>query len=122
MKKADKKIENCTRQVLTEVCEVALDEVTGFKWITHFANYSYFPDSLSVVCVFDTNNELSNACGAHQDDFLRNLIKEKLSTADIQIKDIRQHVNFDTEEACENENGGKWHERFRQTKSNKFSQ
>ena len=113
MKKADKKIENYVREALTEVCEVALDEVAGFKWITHFVNYSYFPDSLSVVCVFDTKNDLSTACGAHKDDFLRSLIKEKLSAAGIHIKNIRQHIKFDTEEACENENGGKWHERFR---------
>ncbi len=113
MKKADKKIENSARKALIEVCELALDEVAGFKWITHFANYSSFPSSLSVVCVFDTNSDLSNAYDAHKDDFLRNLIKEKLSTVGIHIKNIRQHVNFDTEEACENENGGKWHERFK---------
>ena len=112
MKKSDKKIENRVRKALTEVCEAALDEVIGFKWITHFVNYSYFPGSLSVVCVFDTNNELSNALGAHKDDYLLHLIKEKLGAAGIDIKDIRQHVNFDTEEACRNENGGKWHERF----------
>ena len=113
MKKTDKKIENSLREALTEVCEVGLDDVAGFKWITHFANYSNFPGSLLVVCIFDTNNDLSNAYKAHSDDFLRSLIKEKLSAADIHIKDLRQQVNFDTEEACEIENGGKWHERFK---------
>lgn len=112
MKKTDKKIENCLREALTEVCEVALDEVAGFKWITHFANYKYFPDSLLVVCVFETNNDLSNANDANKDVFLRSLIKEKFSMVGINIKDMCQHVNFDTEEACENENEGKWHERF----------
>jgi hypothetical protein len=113
MKKSAKKIDNAVREALTDVCEVALDEVTGFKWITHFANYSSFPGSLSVVCVFDTNNDLSSALNTLKDDYLCNLIKEKLSAADIHIKDMKQHVSFDTEEACENENGGKWHERFR---------
>ena len=113
MKKTDKKIENTLRKALTEVCEVALDEVTGFKWITHFASYSYFPGSLSVVCIFDTDADLSNAYSSHKDDYLRSLIKENLSAVDIQIKDIRQHVKFDTEEACKKENGGKWHERFK---------
>ena len=113
MKKTDKKIENALREALTEVCEVALDEVAGFKWITHFASYRYFPGSLSVVCIFDTDADLSNAYSIHKDDYLRRLIKEKLSAVDIKIKDIRQHVNFDTEEACKKENGGKWHERFK---------
>ena len=113
MKKADKKVENCTRKALIEVCELALDEVAGFKWITHFANYSSFPGSLSVVCVFDSNSDLSKAYDTHKDDFLRSLIKEKLSNVGIHIKNIRQHVNFDTEEACKNEHGGKWQERFK---------
>ena len=112
MKKADKKIENSARKALAEVCELALDEVAGFKWITHIANYSSFPDSLSVVCVFDTNSDLSNAYDTHNADFLRSLIKEKLSNVVIQIKYIRQHVTFDAEEACQNENGGKCPELF----------
>ena len=61
MKKSDKKIDNTVRKALTEVCEAALTEVAGFKWLTHFVNHNDFPDSLSVVCVFDTNVELANA-------------------------------------------------------------
>ena len=113
MKKTDKKIENSIREALTEVCEIALKDVAGFKWITHFANYSNFPGSLLVVCIFDTNNDLSSILSTHKDDYLRKLIEEKLNTVDIHIKNIRQHVSFDTEEACKNEHGGKWHERFR---------
>jgi hypothetical protein len=113
MKKSDKKIENTLRKALTEVCEIALDEVAGFKWITHFVNYNDFPNSLSVVCVFDTNNDLSNTLSSHKDDYLRGLIKEKLDSANIQIRDIRQLVSFDTEEACSTEHAGKWHERFK---------
>ena len=113
MKKTDKKIENAIREALTEVCEMALDEVPGFQWLTHLVNYSDFPGSLSVVCVFDTNNDLSSALANHKDDYLRNLIKEKLAAVGIEFKDTRRHVNFDTEEACKNENGGKWHERLR---------
>ena len=113
MKKSDKKIDNHVREALTEVCEVALDDVAGFKWITHFANYNNFPGSLSIVCVFDTNSDLSNAMTTHKDDYLRSLINEKLGAVDIRIKDMSQHIYFDTEEACNKENGGRWHERFR---------
>ena len=113
MKKTDKRMENAIRAALTEVCELALHEVGGFKWITHFANYRSFPSSLSVVCVFDTNADLSDALIAQKDDYLCHLIKEKLSAVGIYIKDMGQHVNFDSEEACKNDHGGKWHERFK---------
>jgi len=113
MKKMDKKVDNALRGALTEVCELAIDEVSGFEWLTHFSNYRDFPASLLVVCVFSTKDELVNAQNTQQDDYLRELIHDKLSAANIQIKDIRQHVKFDTEEACEKEHAGKWNERFR---------
>lgn len=88
---------------------MALEKHEGFVWLTHFANYQNFPYSLSIVCVFDTNEKLSNA----NDEGLRKIIKDKLSSIGIDIKDVRQHVSFDTEEACEKENNGKWQERFK---------
>ena len=112
VKKAHKKIENVLRGALTEVCEVALHEVAGFKWLTHFVNYSKFPGSLSVVCVFDTKSDLANLLTTHKDAYLVSLIEEQLSAADIHVKNISGHVSFDTEEACRDEHGGKWHERF----------
>jgi len=113
MKKSDKKIENSLRLALKEVCEIALDEVVGFKWLTHLVDYSRFPASLSVVCVFDTQHDLSSALGAHKDDYLYRLINDKLSAAGVQLKNIRQHVRFDTEEACEHEHQGKWQVRLK---------
>lgn len=101
MKKTDKKTENAIRLALTEVCEVALDEVPGFKWITHFVNYAAFPSSLLIVCVFGTKNQLSSALSTHQDDFLRTLITNKLSAASIQCKDSQQYVRFDSQETWE---------------------
>lgn len=109
MRKTDKKIDNALIEVLTEVCEIAKEKYDGFMWLTHFANYRYFPGSLSVVCVFYTNAQLAKV----DKDALRLLIKEKLASIDINIKDISQHVRFDTEENCRNENNGQWQERFR---------
>ena len=109
MRKTDKKIENALRRALTEACDIALEKHEGFMWLTHFANYQNFPDSLSIVCVFDTNEQLSKA----NDDGLRVIIKDKLASIDINIKDIRQSVSFDTEENCKKENNGKWNERFK---------
>ena len=122
MKKSDKKTENILIEALTEVCETALDEVTGFRWLTHFVNYSNFPESLSVVCVFDTNDDLTNALRAHNGDYLRKLIQEKFAAAGIRFTDLSQRVTFDTEEACRNEQGGKWSVRFNQTRRGKLVQ
>ena len=113
MKKTDKKYEKAIREALTEACDIALDEVAGFQWLTHEVNYSRFPDSLAVVCIFDTNSELASALLAKQDDFLRSLIREKLSAAGISIKDTARQVSFDTEEACALEHGGKWQQRLK---------
>jgi hypothetical protein len=41
------------------------------------------------------------------------MIKSKLKSVDIEVEDIRTHVNFDTEEDCKKENDEKWHERFK---------
>jgi hypothetical protein len=109
MRKTDKKIDNALIKVLTEVCDIAQKNYDGFKWITHFANYNNFPDSLSVVCIYDTNEQLKKA----DVNGICRLINEKLLSIEINIKDIHRHINFDTEENCTNENDGKWNERFR---------
>jgi len=54
MKKTDKKMDNHIRRVLTDVCETSLTDISGFAWLTHTVNYAQFPQSLKVICVFDT--------------------------------------------------------------------
>ena len=92
MRKADKKIENLLCNALNKVCDTALTDVVGFKWITHFVNYKDVSGSLAIVCVFDTNDELSGALAAHQGDYLRGLIAEKLSAVAISVKDMQRHT------------------------------
>ncbi len=113
MKKSDKKYEKAIREALTEACDIALNEVPGFQWLTHQVNYNRFPDSLSVVCIFDTKSELASALLAQQDDFLRSVIREKLSAVGISMKDMSRQICFDSEEACAFEHGGRWQERLR---------
>lgn len=113
MKKTDKKLDNAIRAALTEVCESALKDYEGFRWLTHFVDFNRFPESLSIVCVFNTNDQLSKFRSDNHEDSIRALIKAKLSSIDIEIKDIRSHVSFDTEENCELENNGNWQRRFR---------
>lgn len=45
MRKTDKKTDNKLREVLTGVCDDALEEFAGFKWLTHLVNYDDFPKS-----------------------------------------------------------------------------
>jgi hypothetical protein len=114
MTKTDKKIENMIREALTEVCELALENVNGFKWLTHLvANYKIVSDSIAIICVFETNDDLSKAIETHQNEFLYQKIKEKLSAVSIEVKNIQQQVRFDSEEACEQYHGGKWVERLK---------
>ncbi len=101
MKKTDKKIENAIRIALTDVCNIALDEVPGFKWITHFVDYNAFPSSLIIICVFGTKQELTAALSDRFDDVLRRLIVSKLGAANIQCKNSQQFVRFDSEETWE---------------------
>jgi len=76
MRKSDKKIDNILRRLLTEVCDSALEIVDGFKWLTHLVDYDNFPESLSVICIFNTNSELAQARLLKKDDYLRGLIKK----------------------------------------------
>lgn len=95
MKKTDKKIDNQISQALTKVCEVAKQEVQGFQWLTHLVNYKQFPNSLSVICMFNTKIELEFARQQMKDQFIVSLIKSELDQININFKDINRHVSFD---------------------------
>ncbi len=120
MRKTDKKIENQLRLVLTDVCEAALKKIDGFEWLTHLVEYSDFPNSLKVICIFDTNENLavylSKRASSYEaksaEDDLKLLIQIKLLGMGVSIKNIDRHVTFDTEEDCAKEHNGKWQNRL----------
>jgi len=112
MRKSDKKMDNQLRLVLTDVCETALKEVDGFQWLTHLVNYSSFPKSLKVVCVFDTNENLSLFMSKSSRNALASLIQKKLQEVGVNIKDMSGQIVYDTEENCALEHKGKWAERL----------
>src|SRR5690554_2918550 len=97
MRKSDKKIDNNIRKTLTNACEIALEQVDGFKWLTHFVNYDYFPEGLAVVCVFDTKSDLAKARETKHDEFLISLIVDSLLNEEIKLRDASQAVTFHTE-------------------------
>lgn len=112
MRKTDKKIDNNLRVALTEVCEKALEEVTGFKWLTHTVNYARFPESLKITCVFETNADLAKAKATQDDERLIRFIKEELAEINLDLKNIKQHITFDTEETAHSKQRGKEKQRL----------
>ena len=108
MKKTDKKIEHSIRETLTQVCETAQSNVGGFEWLTHSVHYGNVEASMRITCIFDTHLDVSNVKIFKHDEYLYRLIKQALSSIDINIKDIKRHVHFDTEESCFGKHDGKW--------------
>ncbi len=116
MRKTDKKIENQLILVLTDVCETALKAIDGFQWLTHLVEYTDFPNSLKIICIFDTNENLavylSKSTSSYAEGELKSLIQKKLQEMGVSIKNIDRHVTFDTEEDCAKEHNGKWQNRL----------
>ena len=112
MRKTDRKTDNQLRLVLTDVCEITLNEVNGFQWLTHLVSYSNFPKSLKVVCVFDTNENLASFMSKDSKKDLTSLIQVKLDEVDVIVKNMTDHILYDTEENCKKEHNGKWADRL----------
>ena len=111
MRKTDKKIDKQLRQQLTQVCEQSLEEVHGFQWLTHLVNFERFPDSLQVVCVFDTEFSKKQYL-ASGSQFINTLIASKLSALGVNLRTCKQLVKFDSEEKCDLEHEGNWAKRL----------
>jgi hypothetical protein len=112
MRKTDKKIDNQICAVLTDVCETALEKFEGFEWLTHLVNYSSFPKSLKVVCVFDTNDNLASFMTDDNIHVLSKLMQKKLFSIGVNIGDMTSHIQIDTEQNCTEKDGGKWSDRL----------
>jgi hypothetical protein len=94
MRKNDKKIDNKLREVLTEVCDFALQEIAGYQWISHTVNYNSFPDSLVITCMFDNNQ---SADTEQQQGELLTLINEKLNAVSISLKNPNKQISFEAQ-------------------------
>lgn len=112
MKKTDKALENSIVKVLTQVCEESLKAIDGFQWLTHLVNYKDFPRSLTIICVFETQNQIAKLLDSPQHQDLMNNIIDQLSGAGIQLPKKQKHIKFDSEEACNINNAGNWANRF----------
>jgi len=112
LSKANQKIDNNVCKALTIACESSLHQVAGFVWLTHRANYTNFPSSLVITCVFNTNDEIAAMKTEQQDELLRLSIQKQLVKVGVVVKNIKQSVHFDSEEACQQQHGGEWSDRL----------
>lgn len=112
MKKTDKALENTIVKVLTHICEESLKTIDGFQWLTHLVNYKKFPHSLTVVCIFETQDQIVELLNSPKHEQLISSIIDQLSAAGIQLPKKQKHIKFDSEEACNIEHAGNWNRRF----------
>lgn len=112
LSKTNQKIDNNVCKALTIACESSLHDVSGFVWLTHRANYTNFPASLVITCVFSTNEEISEMKAQQQDEILRSSIQKQLLKIGVVVKNIKQSVRFDSEEACQSQHRGEWADRL----------
>ena len=97
MRKSDKKIENQIRDVLTEVCEDTLKGYDGFLWVTHTVNFSSFPQSLKIVCVFDTNHDRANFLTGEGQQYVSTTIQKAFNKVGVQLKNVDKQISYDTQ-------------------------
>ncbi|TMM45441.1 Fis family transcriptional regulator [Colwellia ponticola] len=110
--KTNQKIDNNICKALTIACESSLHDIAGFVWLTHRANYTNFPASLVITCVFNSNDDIEAMKAQHQDEQLRLTIQKQLVKVGVVVKNIKQSVHFDSEEACQQQHRGEWDTRL----------
>lgn len=112
LSKTQKKTDTSICKALTAVCEDALKEQPGFAWITHQADYSNFPASLFITCVFERDDDLIDIEHNGIAEGFRKKIHAKLLKAGIRLMQAHRQVQFDSEEACLIKHGGDWAKRL----------
>lgn len=110
--KTEKKIDNNIRLSLTAACDQFLEDIPGFKWLTHQANYTNFPASLMITCIFDTDDSFHHA----DKQKIYKVIQGKLLKIGVRFKSPEGQVMFDSEEACIRDDDGKWNVRLERLK------
>lgn len=94
MTKTQKKIDNNIRQALTSACEIFLEEIAGFEWLTHDVNYNNFPASLLITCVFNSLETESEALTNGDTESMQKLIQAKLLNIGVKLKSPKKQIIF----------------------------
>lgn len=97
MRKSDKKIENKIREVLTEVCEETLKGYDGFLWVTHTVNFSSFPQSLKIVCIFETDQDKASFLEGEGPQHVSKTIQKAFNKVGIQLNSVDKQICYDTQ-------------------------
>ncbi|MCA4960752.1 hypothetical protein [Pseudomonas sp. Y24-6] len=111
-KRDSARIERRLVATLTEACETAKAEITGFDWLTHTVDYDAFPQSLRVIWVFETRASKEQALSCGQDTRMRALTAIALHEAGVDPVQLDRCVRFDSEEECQVQHGGDWRRRL----------
>ncbi|WP_101758278.1 Fis family transcriptional regulator [Oceanicoccus sp. KOV_DT_Chl] len=106
--KTQKKIDHNIQLALTRACEEFLQSVTGFQWLTHRADYSNFPSSLRVICIFDNNLNQQHACQSETYRQMHKQIQSELLNIGIKLPQTAGQIIFDSEESCNGTHQGNW--------------
>lgn len=96
MRKSDKKIDNLIREVLTDVCEDTLKNYEGFLWVTHKVKFPSFPQSLQIICVFESNQDRTRFLTGNGQHHVSTTIQNAFSRAGVQIKNISKQISYET--------------------------
>lgn len=102
------RIERRLVAALTEACEIAKAEITGFDWLTHEVDCLAFAQSLVVIWVFDTRANRELALSSGLDRRMRELTAMALEEAGVERPASERYVRFDSEEECHGQHGGDW--------------
>lgn len=113
MKRSAKKTESSIVKALNDVCENLKLEYDGFSWLTHFVDYSNFPQSLKIVFVFDTNQSIEEAKNKVLFKTIFDLTESRLKRESITVKRIDKAVFFDTEENGADFDNASWCRKYR---------
>ena len=108
LSKTQKKTDNNIRITLTRVCDSLLETLPGFLWLTHTVDYSNFPASLIITCVFDTNEDIERAEKNGDAASLRKTIQAKLLKIGIKFNFLEKQIRLDSEEDCNSQHEGNW--------------
>lgn len=94
-----KKIDNNVRRALLDASEQLLNSVDGFQWLSHRADYSDFPASLLVSCVFDTDVSKHKAIASGDSLIIQKLVHSKLLKIGVILQLPKRQVVFGSEES-----------------------
>ncbi|WP_188151077.1 Fis family transcriptional regulator [Teredinibacter waterburyi] len=106
--KTQKKIDANIRNALTDLCENSFKTIDGFQWLTHQADFANFPASLLITCVFESQEQLTEATNLKHCSAIKTAIQARLLKIGVRFKTLDRQVQFDTEEACIAENNHDW--------------